>query len=117
MSYDYSSVAATASRLVANFGKEVIFKREPGKEIDPVTGVTTSGTPQTYRPKGIFQRIRQDLIDGTRIKAGDKVIVVADFTPELSDKVEISGNQWSIMEIIRAEPGDTVIVSFVRIRK
>lgn len=114
----YASLAATASRLLEKYGKAITFKRETAGSYDPVTGATVAGTITTHTPNGIFQTIRSDLIDGTRIQSGDKMFVIdSSFEPVLSDKVVISGADWSIQEVTPSQPADTTLVYFVLIRK
>lgn len=113
----YGDLADTASRLIGVYGKDIMIKRSDDS-IDPVTGVTTSGATQYYKTKGMFKIIPDDLVDGTRIMASDRMIVLSsDFEPELTDAVMINDNPWTIQEIKTSEPSNTVLVYFVRVRK
>ncbi len=114
----YENMAATASSLITKFGKPITISRTVGETDDPVTGVHVTGTTTEYTPNGIFQTIKASLIDGTRIKFGDKMFVIDNsFTPLLTDVVPISGSDWAIEEITPVEPANLALVYFVRIRK
>lgn len=115
MSAFYDDMAQIAIDLLNEFGAPITFTRVTGELKNPVTGViTTAGTTTTHSPNGVIVPIKASLIDGTRIKAGDKVCIIdGSFEPLMSDK--IAG--WSIQEIESKKPTDKLLVSFVRVRK
>lgn len=115
----YNRMAATAERLMGNYGNAVSIKRETGGTFDPVTGATTAGTLSTFTPKGIFQRIPNNLIDGTRIKASDRMLVVdSSYVGMISDKVVIDSQDWSIAELREVKPnGSNNVVTFLTVRR
>ncbi len=110
----YSNIAATASRLITKFGATIIVKRITGETIDPITGITTAGTTTNYLTNGIYKKIPSDLIDGTRILATDKMLILDDTSePLMTDTID----NLTIMEIIESNPAGTPLVYFVRLRK
>lgn len=114
----YEGMAATASKLLTRFGKTITFKRTFGSSSGPVTGEEIAGVVTYYTPKGLFKQIDSKFIDGTRIKVGDKMLVVDNsFEPTTTDIVPINSVDWHIEEITPIEPADTPLVYFVRIRK
>jgi hypothetical protein len=114
----YTNLARTASNLIAKFGADISFKRETGGSIDPVTGVTIPGTVETLTAKGIFQRIPDDLVDGSRILASDRLLVIeAKFEPVMTDKVVIDNQNWPIEEIAPVNPAGTPITYVLRVRR
>ena len=115
MSEFYDDMAATAADLLEEFGAPITFTRTVGEVRNPVTGaITTPGSTQPFTPNGVIVPIKARLIDGTRIKAGDQVMIIDNsFEPLMSDKT--SG--WSIQEIESKKPAGTLLVSFVRVRK
>ena len=52
----YTSMAATAAKLLKKFGMEITIKRTTGDSVNPVTGAVTAGTTTTYTPNGLVQR-------------------------------------------------------------
>jgi len=110
----YADMAAVARSLLAEFGAPITFNRVVGEVRNPATGqITTPGTPQTFTPNGVVVPIKARLVDGTRIKAGDKLMILDDtFAPLMSDKTA----GWSIQEIEPSSPAGTPLVYFVRVR-
>lgn len=115
MSQFYDERATEARELLAEFGAPIAFTRLVGEVRNPATGaIITPGTPTVFSPNGVFIAIKSNLIDGTRIKAGDKLLITDDsFAPAMTDK--ISG--WSIQEISGSNPAGTPLVYFTRVRK
>jgi hypothetical protein len=118
MSFDYAKMAATASRLIDKFGAEVVIARTTGGSTDPVTGVVTSGSTTTYRPKGLFQKVADALVDGTRIKHSDRMLILDDTVePLMTDRPSFQGSTWTPIEILPKNPAGTPICYFVVMRK
>ncbi len=115
MSAFYDDMAQVAIDLLAEFGAPIAFKRLVGQVKNPATGaIITQGTEQTFSPNGVIVPIKANLIDGTRIKAGDKFLIIdGTFEPAITDKVD----GWAIQEIGTSKPTDKLLVSFVRVRK
>lgn len=110
-------MSATASRLIASYGKSMTLVRN-NDSIDPVTGVNTPGSDQQFSVNGIFKLYPDNLIDGTRITASDRLIVLDNgVEPLLTDTIEINGALWPIEEIKTSEPADDTLVYFVRVRR
>ena len=110
-------MASTASRLIGTYGRVVMLVRNTDST-DPVTGVTTSGSTTRYKLMGIFKLYPDSLIDGTRIKASDRVIILDNkIEPILTDKIDISGQEWNIENIKTSEPANEKLVYFLQIRR
>lgn len=110
-SFDYAKMAATARNLLDRFGATVQVVRVTGASTDPVTGMTTPGTTETFEPKGVLLKFPDRLIDGTRIKQSDRRLILDDtFEPTLSDKPVIEGQEWSLIEDMTVSPAGVPIV-------
>lgn len=117
----YDRLAATALRLLTKYGGKIPFKRVVAEVRDKVTGeIVTPGTTTICHLMGVTVPVDSDLIDGTRIKKGDRILIIpakdindADFSPLKSDTVD----GWSIEEISEKKPAATALVYFCRIRK
>lgn len=118
MSEFYDNMAATAARLIAQFGAPVNLKRIVGGSIDPVDGAITPGSETIYSPNGIFKEYSDDAIDGTLIKSGDRLLILDNtINPIVSDKVEVDGEYWSIIPPIKTKsPAGIPLVHFVQVR-
>ena len=67
---------------------------------------------------GILRRYPDALVDGTRITASDRELVIdASVTPAMSDLVTIAGQQWTVVGITSSNPAGTPLVYFVQVRR
>ena len=97
---------------------DVPIKRTSGGSVNPVTGATVVGTTTTYTPKGLVQRYAEDLIDGTRILASDRLVIVDNtIEPLTTDKVTLDSQDWTIVSVEQAKPATVGVVYFIQARK
>jgi hypothetical protein len=114
----YTSIAATASRLMGRFGATVTAKRSDAAFINPVTGRRLRGSVSQLSAKGIVQRYKDSLIDGTRILDSDRLLILDNsFEPLLSDIFVIQGQEWSVISIKSSQPANVPLVYFVQVRR
>jgi hypothetical protein len=121
----YTSLAATASKLIAQFGREVTITRAPASQvIDPLTGAKTCYddedevipcVAETLTTKGLSKRIPNTMIDGTRVLATDKMMVLDSSVAPLPERDKIDG--WTIQELHEVQPASVPLVYIVRLRK
>ena len=114
----YSDLATTAKELLAEFGQTIIISRTNGATSDPVTGATTSGTVTNYYPKGILKQYKSNLIDGTRILATDRNLVLDDTVePMMTDTITIGGESWTPIILGESNPAGTPLVYKIQVRR
>lgn len=116
----YTEMAATAAELLAEFGAPVTLIRDSGGTFDPVTGTETGATSKelTPKPNGVLANYKTSLVDGTRIKTGDRLLILdTSQAPETSDRVKIGTAEWSIVNMKAVKPADTPLVHFVQVRQ
>ena len=114
----YARRAAGVAKLLARRGQTISVTRTAGGSVHPVTGVVTPGTTQTLSAKGIMRPYPDKLIDGTRITASDREVILDDsFEPALTDLLQIGGQSWSVQEVTAVNPAGTPIVYRVRARR
>lgn len=113
-----------AVELIDEFGKAITVIRE-SQTYDPATGqtVTTSTeVPVNAAPPRDFTLAR---IDGTLIQQGDTVVQVAakgldlgtPDAPQATDKVEIDGTRWGIVQIGKVYSGDLIALYALHLRR
>lgn len=113
----YLGLAATASKLIDKYGQTLMLVRETDS-IDPVTGITTESATRNYQVNAILKNYPDNMVDGTRIKAGDRLIVIGGkLEPLLTDKFKLQNKNWNIESIKTSNPAGTVLSYFVQVRK
>jgi len=90
---------------------------------DPVTEVVTSGTPLTFETYGVKESFEISEIDGENIKVGDvKMLIPAyGFTFDFGEvfrlcKVVENSKEWTVVNVNKTQPGDTVLLYTAQLR-
>jgi hypothetical protein len=111
--YDYSSLYATAVRLVIRYGR-TMYKR-----VYTDTGFSTAYEPKTHYEDvafvGVSTNFTKSEIDGTLILSTDKKILTYQaITTE--DRIVDDGIEYSVVSTICVNPGDTKLIYKVQVR-
>lgn len=113
----YASLADTARSLLTSFGKPVTFKRIEGEEKNPVTGEIVHGFEADFVANAVLTEIPDRLVNGTRIKQGDRhLICEAGVEPLMTDRPELLGWEWSIIEIATIAPAGIPVAYRLQVR-
>lgn len=115
-----AKIAGALDEASAAIGKKefrVTFIR-PG----PTTGPTYApvpGTPTRHQLRGVRGKFHRDEIDGTLIQRGDVRFTVeaTSIVPATSDKVEIDGKPYSVIDVDQVSPGGEALLYKVQVRK
>lgn len=114
----YGRMAATTQRLIQDKGAPVTLRRPKRTEYDPITGDDTEHPPQDLPTHGVAKRYRHDLIDGTRIRQGDKELTLTDEqVPQMGDTVIAADGTWAIVAIDPIQPAETVLGYRLQVRQ
>ena len=108
--YDYSSISATAQRLIDSFGRSIIKRSTvmAGDEWNP-TPIDTDTTI-----KAVATSFKANEVDGTLIKSTDKqYLTYAEITTE--DKI-VDTEVLSVVNVVTIQTGDTKIIYKVQAR-
>ena len=95
-------LSATASSLIKSLGDPsyVIVTRKTGGTFDPILGKITGETITQLSASGVVTKVDTKLIDGTRIKATDKMIILDNaVVPGYADLITFSGVSHVIVDI------------------
>jgi len=125
MSQFYDRMAATALRLIEQFGQEITMRDTVPGEYDPVTGGSTPDVEVDQPAQAILQdyALQQSgmtYAEGTVIKQGDKKILVAAqglTPPQLTTTVIAGGATWTIVNIKEINPAGTPLVYEIQGRR
>lgn len=118
MSQFYDRMAATALRLIEQFGQTVTLRDTVPGEYDPVAGGSTPETTVDQPAQAILQdyalqQAGMSYAEGTVIKQGDKKILVAAqgiTPPTLTTSVLADDATWTIVNIKEINPAGTPLV-------
>lgn len=106
------------TRLLSKYGSTVNLVRKCQKTWDPVLGEYVWGPDVVLPLKAVPVPVNAGLVNGTTIQAGD-MMVKADYSvaPKMDDKVQFSGEQWSVVAIEKKMVNDDVVAYFIQVRK
>lgn len=114
----YERLNATVIRLLSTYGQDISIKRDVGKSINPLTGDVTAGTTSTLTSKGVLTRFPDKLIDGTKIKKSDRLLVLDSTNAVLlTDRFVVDSEEWSAVDIETIKPADTALAYRVQVRR
>ena len=119
MSAFYDRMAATALRLIAQYGQTATLTDGVAGEYDPITGVGTGGTTLTQTGQLIlldYTAQEAGIINaaGSLVQQGDKKIMLAakglEWPPTMTTTVLADGLTWTIINIKSTNPAGTPLV-------
>jgi len=111
VSYNYTNLAATATRLISRFGRTVTHRVEvkSGSDYDPT--ITNNDTSII----AVIESFTANEIDNTVIQSCDKRILTV--TPLSHEDIIIDGSDvYSIVSVETVKPGDTSLVYIAQLR-
>lgn len=117
MSFNYSGLANTATRLISEFGAPCTFHNVTEGAFDPLTGVTGDTTEGVTLTAVRLQFSSSD-IDGTMIQEGDFVLLI-DGVQDISniDSVTVDGEQYEVVRPMPLKTGDTRLITKAHCRR
>lgn len=124
MSAFYDRQAATAQRLLAQFGQPVTVSRVTGGTEDPLTGDMTGEATTSYTPNGVLlnysiKEAGDSRAAGNEIRTSDRKLLLAPFAvdPVVTDSVTVDGAQWTIIRIKTLRPAGQTLLHEIQVRK
>ncbi len=115
--FNYGRAKATADRMIAKFGQTVTLRQPTtsGPAYDPTTSFTD------HEASGVLESYTASEIDGTRIRATDKKLMLAkgalSVGPGLDYIVLIGGEAHNVVSIDVLSPGGVVVMWTLQVRK
>lgn len=114
----YRLAAKTARDMIRKFGSPVTLLIPQGESFDPVAGSVTSDTPLEHRGKGLLTAYKDNLVDGTVIRRGDRrLLLEAGMAPTQATKIRIGAEVWSVVHVDTIAPGQMAVLSAVQVRR
>jgi len=118
VAFDYAKSAATAKRLIANFGRPVII-RTPGAATGPAYN-PTPGTPSDETVSAV--ELKDSIMNRSRqlTKFGDRMMLIEapdGGAPSLDATIIEAGEPWRIVESIPFSPGPSLVYAELLLRR
>lgn len=122
--YDYTTLAATALRLLTKFGQTVTLRAYGEPVYDPATATATPVVTEYSRVGAVFDYTDKNqgsmLQNGTMAQADDRQLYLDAGTvaPTVNDRILLSDtSEWTIANVKVVNPSGTAVVYECRIRK
>ena len=115
----YTGLAATAHRLLTQFGGAAVLTRTVPGTYNPATGETGAPTTTTYNGTGARFDYAQRDIDGTLIRTGDQRVYlsVQDMTmPQTGDTLTLGARTYQVVTARSIDPALTAVLYDVQVR-
>lgn len=119
MSFNYTSSAATADRLIQKFGTTVTMARSVPGAYNPATGAPGTPTDTTQDVKAVVLDYPQKYIDGTLIREGDRkalVSAVGTTAPQPDDTFTWKGQALVVVQAKELGPAGTAVLYTLQVR-
>ena len=116
--FDYAETKADVDELIAEFGQAMILRRYDagGEAYDP-----TPGGPYDVQVAGVVTDYTLLEIDGTRVLATDKKVLVAvgDATdpPTPAHRLVVGGVEHAIVDVSTLAPAGAVVMWTLQVRR
>jgi len=125
MAYDYSSLSATAKRLIERFGRPVTLKRQTTTPTDPAKPWRGGAQAADVSTAVVAVLVDYTLQEATsdHVQRGDKRAYVAQASGPGIDfatydrLVEADGQTWQIVRAETINPGDTKLLFDLQLRQ
>lgn len=117
MSINYSSMTATATRLLTGNGQPVTLRRTVGATYDPVTGTYSGGSTQDLPMVGAFVQISSQYKLANNVQDGDRLMWVdASQAPMVGDSIVVGADVFKIVSVDAANPAGTPLAYKLQVR-
>lgn len=122
MSAFYDRMAATALRLIGNYGQQIQFSRTVDGEYDPEVGGSTGGSTETEQATVVILPASNALVQsfdikfesGTLVESNLRALVIAakglNWMPSPGDKASFDGADWTFIGCTPINPAGTPLV-------
>lgn len=115
----YAGLRGTAARLLGDKGQQMTLKQRASGTYTPGSDVTVTETDHTVT--GAVFPYAAVVIDGTRIKVGDKKVLLSaegmTVEPDQDDRLLIGSVWHQIIAVKPVNPGGTVVVYELQVRR
>lgn len=119
MAFNYAGSAATALKLLTNFGANATLIKRAEGDYNPETGSNTI-TETSYSVKAVLlnYKFNETNTVGSLIQAKDRKVIMqaTTVTPDVSDTFTISGVTYRIINVKTLNPAGTSVIHELHVR-
>lgn len=116
MAFDYTPLALTATKMIADFGQSVTFTRNGNVTYDPTQGVSSSSQTIYMANVVLFAQIKNEEVDSSLAFKDFPAVAYSATPPKIGDTVFINSESYRVIEITPIQPATTVIYYELRLR-
>jgi hypothetical protein len=117
--FDYIKSAATANKLITQFGRGITHRKIVEGTYDPATSTVTNTETDTIVQAVDFSVKGNEYQNNTLIQVGDRYALLAPSISavDVSDKLIIDSVAWNIVAVEKLAPAGELVLWKVFIRK
>lgn len=114
---NYTNLQSTANRLITDNGQECTLTKLTDGTFDGVLGAYSGQTSTDYTVNAVISEYKDSMIDGTMIKAGDKMACIYSTTaPAIDDVLTVGTVDHKIVNVKTCSPAGTVVMYKAQVR-
>lgn len=119
MSFDYSSIAATALAQIANKGRAVNILYKTAGTYDPTADIVSGASIESVEVKALVTNFNRRDVAAGLVEAGDMQVMIAAYgvvKPKTGDIIE-DVEEFTIINVFEIKPGVVPILYKLQVRK
>ena len=116
----YTDLLADDAVLLAEFGQQVMLRRQQPGSYDPATGTASVTTADYFGPAVLLDYSGYERSNNTSIQTGDRRVLLSavDIPPPMpGDLIYIDSVQWSVKASTSVAPAGTAVLYDVHVRQ
>lgn len=117
---NYAAAATNTAAVLAKSGTTMSLRVTTPGTYDPATGAETGATTADYATVGVLTNDKAQFVDGTLVRSGDKVILMAASVavrPLTGHDVVVGSVVWRVIAVDAVEPSGVPVLYKVQVRR
>lgn len=121
---DYTSLAATAKRLIEKNGRTVTITKMSQTPADPAKPhrARNAAADTSVTPTAVVVPFESEQVDGSNVMVDDKMVMVAQESVsgvdlESFDRLTDGSDEYDIVKVKKVNPGPTSVVYMIQVRR
>ena len=112
---NYDAIQKLAQDKIAQFGRDAVLKRYDEGTFNPATSVISGETVTSQTIKAVFTDYNERQIDGTIIKRGDRLVLIAGDIAEIKTNDAI--DDYKVVNVEIVSPAGVNLIYKAQVRK